>query len=220
MKPWIIALVVLVSAGLAFAQEAAAVPPPTEKKEAPPPAKDKTAPPEKETTASPAPTAAGMPATRESPLVKAARKNKSYKLKPGIVINNENVGRTSGEGGSVIQAPGAPPGSEASEYQFQEPVDAQGQGKKQWQKIMADARDQIAQADQNVRDLQSRVNQLETDYYSRDDPAVRDGVIKPARDKALADLESARQRAQDVRKRIIDLEEEARKAGALPGWLR
>jgi hypothetical protein len=137
----------------------------------------------------------------------------------GIPPCAENVGKVAGEGGGVIQL-GASSAQDTGGYQFQEPADKEGRNKEDWRKIMENARNQEALSQQLVQDLQTRVNQLSNDFYSRDDPAVRDGVIKPAWDKALADLAAAKLRAEEARKRIGDLEEEARKSGAFPGWLR
>jgi hypothetical protein len=45
-------------------------------------------------------------------------------------------------------------------------------------------------------------------------------VIKPAWDKKREELETARRELAEAQKDLADLPEKARKAGALPGWLR
>jgi hypothetical protein len=67
--------------------------------------------------------------------------------------------------------------------------------------------------------LQSRINALATDFVNRDDPAQR-AVIERDRQKAVAELERLRKQIADDRKAIADFEEEARRAGVPPGWLR
>ena len=67
--------------------------------------------------------------------------------------------------------------------------------------------------------LQSRINALATDFVNRDDPAQR-AVIERDRQKAVAELERLRKQIADDRKAIADFEEEARRAGIPPGWLR
>jgi hypothetical protein len=67
--------------------------------------------------------------------------------------------------------------------------------------------------------LQSRINALATDFVNRDDPAQR-AVIERDRQKAAAELERLRKQIVDDRKAVADFEEEARRAGVPPGWLR
>jgi DNA repair exonuclease SbcCD ATPase subunit len=67
--------------------------------------------------------------------------------------------------------------------------------------------------------LQSRINALTTDFVNRDDPAQR-AIIERDRQKALAELERLKKQIIEDRKALADLEEEARRAGVPPGWLR
>jgi hypothetical protein len=67
--------------------------------------------------------------------------------------------------------------------------------------------------------LQSKINALATDFVNRDDPAQR-AVIERNRQKALAELDQVKKQVVADRKAIADFEEEARRAGVPPGWLR
>jgi hypothetical protein len=67
--------------------------------------------------------------------------------------------------------------------------------------------------------LQSRINALSTDFVNRDDPYQRAKVAED-RQKALAELERVKGDIEKANKAIADIEEEARKAGVPPGWLR
>jgi hypothetical protein len=76
--------------------------------------------------------------------------------------------------------------------------------------------------DQNstyVDAIQTRINALSTDFVNRDDPAQR-SVIERDRQKAVAELARLKQVIVDGKKSIANLEEEARRAGVPPGWLR
>ena len=74
--------------------------------------------------------------------------------------------------------------------------------------------------DQMLADaLHSRVNALNTEFTSKDDPAQQ-GKIGLERQKALAELDRMKKAAAADAKAIADLEEEARRAGVPPGWLR
>jgi hypothetical protein len=74
--------------------------------------------------------------------------------------------------------------------------------------------------DQTYADaLQSRINALTTDFVNRDDPAQR-AVIAADRQKAIVELERLKTQIEDGRAAIADFQEEARRAGVPPGWLR
>ena len=88
-----------------------------------------------------------------------------------------------------------------------------------WRTRIAEAREELRRSEMFAEALQTRINALGTDFVSRDDPYQR-GRIGQDRDKALAEL--ARVKSEIVRgqQKIEDIEEEARKAGVPPGWLR
>lgn len=67
--------------------------------------------------------------------------------------------------------------------------------------------------------LQSRINALNTDFVNRDDPAQR-AQIELERQRAIAELDRVTREIAEQAKVIASIEEEARKAGVPPGWLR
>ena len=67
--------------------------------------------------------------------------------------------------------------------------------------------------------LQARVNGLTSDFTARDDPYQR-ARIGEDRQKAIGEMERLRREIEGLKKKIEDIEEEARKAGVPPGWLR
>ena len=88
-----------------------------------------------------------------------------------------------------------------------------------WGGRMKDLRTQLDR-DQIFADaLQTRVNSLTADFVNRDDPAQRAGIERD-RQRALAELERLKKAIEAGKKAIADLEEEARRAGVPPGWLR
>jgi hypothetical protein len=79
--------------------------------------------------------------------------------------------------------------------------------------------DQLSR-DQNFADaIQTRINSLSADFVNRDDPAQR-AVIERDRQKSVAELARLTKSVQDTKKAIADFQEEARRAGVPPGWLR
>jgi hypothetical protein len=67
--------------------------------------------------------------------------------------------------------------------------------------------------------LQSRVNGLSTDFNSRDDPAQR-AAVATDRQKALAELARVKDDMVKQNKAIAGIQDESRKAGVPPGWVR
>ena len=67
--------------------------------------------------------------------------------------------------------------------------------------------------------VQSRINALTADFSARADPVQRAGIERD-RLKAIGELDRLRKSVQDGKKALTDLDDDARKAGVPPGWLR
>lgn len=88
-----------------------------------------------------------------------------------------------------------------------------------WKQRITTAQTNLDRAKMFADALQSRINALNTDFVNRDDPAQR-SVIEQDRNKALAELERVKKDVDAANKAIADIEDEARRAGVPPGWLR
>jgi hypothetical protein len=88
-----------------------------------------------------------------------------------------------------------------------------------WSGRMNDLRSKLEMDEISAEAFQARINALNADFVNRDDPAQR-GVISQNRQKAVAGLERLTKSIADGKKAIADFEEEARRAGVPPGWLR
>jgi hypothetical protein len=89
-----------------------------------------------------------------------------------------------------------------------------------WRERARAARRRVEELKTEVSQLEADTKQLETDFYRWDDGQYRDRVIKPSWDKKREELETRRRQLVDAEAELADLPEKARKAGALPGWLR
>lgn len=104
-------------------------------------------------------------------------------------------------------------------------ADAKGKDKSQvrdqayWSGRITSLREQLDRDKIYAEALQSRINALTADFSARDDPAQRDR-IGVERQKAVAELDRLRKQIVVDAKAIVDAEEEARRAGVPPGWLR
>jgi hypothetical protein len=67
--------------------------------------------------------------------------------------------------------------------------------------------------------LQTRINALTADFVNRDNPVQRAGIERD-RQKALVESIHLETAIQNDKKSLVDFQEEARRAGVPPGWLR
>jgi BMFP domain-containing protein YqiC len=109
-------------------------------------------------------------------------------------------------------APGIPP---VAEWR-----DMKGRTEADWRQMMAGVREQIAAAESRVKALEAEAKRFENDFYAWSDGNYRERVIRPAWDQAREELGKARQELDAARARLSELEEDARRSNAPPGWLR
>ena len=88
-----------------------------------------------------------------------------------------------------------------------------------WRNRMLAAREELRRNEVFLEALQSRVNALSADFVNRDDPYQR-AKIGEDRQKAVAEMDRVRRDIEQTKNSIENIEEEARKAGVPPGWLR
>lgn len=183
----------------------------------------------------PMPTPTGG-APRNGSLVGAARKTQdedavsAQSPSKGVVITNESLrkGAPTPAGVSItITGSGKPkPGAKALPTPTRGPVvnpeyrDASGRTEADWRKRAMYARERITLADAGLSDARENAKRLENDFYAWSDGNYRERVIRPAWDQAKERLRLLEAEAEGARASLADLEEEARKSGTPPGWLR
>ena len=160
-------------------------------------------------------------------VAKAEEARRQAVKKPAKVITNKDLRPdiSKGVGGVTTVSPvtdsttpaNATPGTPAGAA----PPAAAGAKQDQafWQGRMKEARDKLQRSQLFADSLQTRINSLTTDFVNRDDPAQR-SKIEQDRNAALAELERVKKEISDQNKAIQAIEDEARRAGVPPGWLR
>jgi len=88
-----------------------------------------------------------------------------------------------------------------------------------WRGRITAAREDVRRNESFKEALQSRINALTADFSARDDPYQR-AKVSDDRQKALAEMARVSQDIEKAKKLIVDIEEEARRAGVPAGWLR
>jgi len=112
---------------------------------------------------------------------------------------------------------GQPPSAQAAAREPLAP-DAK-QDEATWRKRIQTERDLLQRAQIFADALQSRINALTADFAARDDPFQRE-QLSTDRLKAVAELDRVTQEIEQHRKAIAGIQEEARRAGVPPGWVR
>jgi len=151
---------------------------------------------------------------------KEADRRKTVKA-PSKVYTNADVPQ-SGLLTTTAPAPAGAP-AEAGPAEAAKPAEAAaGEPVKDdawWRARITKAREALRQSSILAEALQTRVNALTTDFVNRDDPAQREVLARQRRD-ALTELDRVNAEVEANQKAIRDIEEEARRAGVPPGWLR
>ncbi len=134
------------------------------------------------------------------------------------VITNERVKELSRGVELTTSIPGSPEQADAGRV---EQARGEEEEKRQyWVERYQDARLEAEAVQAEVTRLEGETARLERDFYATDDPAYRDGVIKPAWDQAIEDLRSNREKLEEARSAPDRVKDEALRDGAVPGWFR
>lgn len=88
-----------------------------------------------------------------------------------------------------------------------------------WRGRVTTAREEIRRNEMFRDALQARINGLTADFTARDDPYQR-AQVADERQKAIAELNRVNTEITNGGKQITAIEEEARRAGVPPGWVR
>ncbi|MBA2303431.1 MAG: hypothetical protein H0W08_12440 [Acidobacteria bacterium] len=144
-------------------------------------------------------------------------RRQALKAAPGKVLTKEDLPRTAGP--APVTAPS--PAEVKPAEKGQEPPKSEDPPKDEawWKARISQVREELRRNEMFAEALQTRINSLTNDFTARDDPYQRARI---AEDRAKAALEMDRVKADVAlnRKKIAEIEEEGRKAGAPPGWLR
>jgi hypothetical protein len=149
--------------------------------------------------------------------------NESLRPEAGGAATGTPSAATPASASGTPATPPSPSGTQPTPPAQAPPAEAEspeaGKDEAYWRQRMQTARDTLQRARMFADALQSRINALSTDFAARDDPAQRD-VIGTDRQKALAELDRVKQEIDQHTKTIASIQDEARRAGVPPGWLR
>jgi hypothetical protein len=97
--------------------------------------------------------------------------------------------------------------------------DGSAKDQKYWSDRLKSLQAQLEHDSSFADALQVKINAQTTDFTNRDDPFQK-AAVERDRNKSLADLEALKKAIENDKKALADFQEEARRAGVPPGWLR
>ena len=166
---------------------------------------------------------AATPQKSLADVAKAEEARRTAVQKPSKVYTNGSLKTDAAPSVDVPPAPAgnASPAAPATNATPGAPVAPKPELKDEayWSGRMKDAREKVSRNQLFADSLQTRINSLWTDFVSRDDPAQK-AKLEQDRKAALAELERVKKELDDQAKAITAIEDEARRAGVPPGWLR
>lgn len=159
-------------------------------------------------------------------LVQAAEAERQRRRQLGeestIVINNQNLADYAKDGQLtyVEEVAGTSAAATSGETAGAAAERDRRQDEDYWRGRAIDIRLKWRRAVEDSDVLKDRIARLRQDFYREDDPYIRDGQIKPQWDKALVDLEQARDDARRYQVELDTLFQEAQDLGIELVWLQ
>lgn len=99
-----------------------------------------------------------------------------------------------------------------------EPVDFQGRPESFWRESMSSARQKVKDLENEANVLTLKLNDLQTKFYREDDGFKRETIQRELQ-KTIYEQDKNKENLAKAKDALQDLEKEARKSGALPGWI-
>jgi hypothetical protein len=169
------------------------------------------------------------------PVAEAARKAREQKKaepKPKKVFTNDDLG-------SAAPAPAAatPAIAPTASGNAETKADAEGtangdkdatdksagankNGEQAWRKRFREARDKLAQAEQELDILQREAQKSQVQYYTDPQKALSEQYSRKEISDKDTKIDAKKQEVAQMKQHIADLEDELRKSGGDPGWAR
>lgn len=128
------------------------------------------------------------------------------------------IPETSTGGQSAANKPATTPAGQKPEDP-NEPVDHKGRTESYWRQTMQDAQQKVKELENEANVLTLKIADLQTRFL-RESDGYNQQTINRDLQKAFYEQDLNKQNLEKARAMLAELETEARKSGALPGWLR
>ena len=144
------------------------------------------------------------------------------------VITNQDAAKFKATGAMTltVQTESVPPKTapekeavpKADKPASDEPVDFQGRPESFWRQTVADARDKVRNLENEANVLILRLNDLQNRFYRESDGFNQQSIQREI-NKTTYEQDQNKEKLANAKSQLEDLLREARRSGALPGWL-
>jgi hypothetical protein len=139
-----------------------------------------------------------------------------FRTEPETVGSAED--QTAGAEDSKENKAAAETQAQAEKPDPDEPVDFMGRTESFWRETMSEARQKVKNLENEANVLVLKLNSLHNDFYNEDDGFKRETIQREIQ-KSFYEQDLNKENLAKAKAALRDLENEARKSGALPGWL-
>jgi len=160
-------------------------------------------------------------------------KERREEIKDNRVITNEEAAKYRGEAPASPTLPEQPSGtahpekrgSEAENKpqtdnpEADEPTDFAGRPESFWRKTMAEARQKVKDLTNEANVIVLNIANLRNEFYRMDSGFKQRGDLQREIQKSYYEQDLNKENLEKAKLELQDLENEARKSGALPGWI-
>jgi hypothetical protein len=106
----------------------------------------------------------------------------------------------------------------AAKPESDEPTDFQGRTESFWRQTMTDARKKVKDLENQANVIILKLNDLQNRFYAESD-GFRQQQIQREIQKSLYEQDKNKEDLAAAKTELLDLEKDARRNGALPGWI-
>ena len=162
-----------------------------------------------------------------------AREQKKAEAKPKKVFTNDDLGSAAPAPAAATPATNAPASGNADAKENAEGTangdkDAAADnsagvnknGEEAWRKRFREARDKLAQSEQELDILQREAQKSQVQYYTDPQKALSEQYSRKEISDKDTKIDAKKQEIAQMKQHIADLEDALRKSGGDPGWAR
>ena len=178
----------------------------------------------------------GLSFAEDSPLVKAAKREKERraKVKSEKTFTNKDIedfkaknkdSEPDAQGENQADQVNGTQGEQteaqpADQDQTTEPESDSAKDEQYWRDKYAEIAQNMKESEEKVQRLQEEMNGLRIAYYAEQDGVAGRPKINSEIEKQFDEIEAAKKELEESKQALENLEEDARKAGVPPGWVR
>jgi hypothetical protein len=162
-----------------------------------------------------------QPQTKPSSLVDVAKKEKERreKTKPTKTFTNQDIQDFKTKNNLTDEKKEGETEEQVAEDATTDNTDSV-ENEEAWHQKYQQSQDKIKAAEDKINTLQSEINELTRAFYAEADGVAQRPLIESERNDRLNSLDKAKKELEDAKQAAEDLQDEARRAGVPPGWVR